>query len=60
MAYDLETCIIGGLGPIKFVHMMAMVDLDLFYGKVKIMSLRLLYREKVKLDFSGPSCSKRR
>ena len=23
MAYDLETCIIGDLGPIKFVHMMA-------------------------------------
>ena len=35
MASDLETWYAALMDPIKFVHIMTLGDLDLFYGKVK-------------------------
>ena len=44
-------CSIGGSGPIKFVLMMTLVDLDPFYGKVKFGHLGFRMEKKGEGDW---------
>ena len=45
-------CMIGALGPSKFVQMMTLVELDLFYGNIKVGPLCFYMGKTVRKSFN--------